>query len=169
VLERRSNPAARPHGNGNGKHLKRLHRAARFAFPMRHAIALVLFQVLVVAAINAVEPLVLKDIFDRLLAPAGMGPIVFSLIVLACLALAREILNSLSNWLTWRTRIGLQYALLEAAIGKLHSMPLRIQRSEGVGAIMTRLDRSIQGFVGAVDLLLFNILPPCCSSASQSG
>jgi ATP-binding cassette subfamily B protein len=126
---------------------------------MRHAIALVLFQVLLVAAINAVEPLVLKDIFDRLVAPAGLDPIVLSLLVLACLALAREILNGLSNWFTWRTRIGLQYALLEATIGKLHSMPLRIQRSEGVGAIMTRLDRSIQGFVGAVDLLLFNILP----------
>jgi ATP-binding cassette, subfamily B, bacterial len=49
--------------------------------------------------------------------------------------------------------------LLEATIGKLHHMPLRLQRSEGVGAIMTRLDRSIQGFVGAVTQLLFNILP----------
>jgi ATP-binding cassette subfamily B protein len=38
-------------------------------------------------------------------------------------------------------------------------MPLRIQRSEGVGAIMTRLDRSIQGFTSAVTLLLFNVLP----------
>jgi ATP-binding cassette subfamily B protein len=37
-------------------------------------------------------------------------------------------------------------------------MPLRLQRSEGVGAIMTRLDRSIQGFSNAV-LILFSILP----------
>ena len=26
-----------------------------------------------------------------------------------------------ANWLTWRTRIGLQYALLEATVGKLHN------------------------------------------------
>ncbi len=31
--------------------------------------------------------------------------------------------------------------------------------SQGVGAIMTRLDRSIQGFVAAVTQILFNILP----------
>ena len=38
-------------------------------------------------------------------------------------------------------------------------MPLRMQHSEGVGALVTRLDRSIQGFVSAVTLILFNVLP----------
>jgi ATP-binding cassette subfamily B protein len=38
-------------------------------------------------------------------------------------------------------------------------MPLRMQRSEGVGAIITKLDRSIQGFINAVTQLLFNVLP----------
>jgi ATP-binding cassette subfamily B protein len=38
-------------------------------------------------------------------------------------------------------------------------MPLRIQRSEGVGAILTKLDRSIQGFINAVTQILFNVLP----------
>src|SRR5437764_2471623 len=38
-------------------------------------------------------------------------------------------------------------------------MPLRLQRSEGVGAIMTRLDRGIQGFIGAVTQILFNVFP----------
>jgi ATP-binding cassette subfamily B protein len=149
----------RPSRTTYTEELARLNRAARFAFPMRQAIALVLFLVLVVAAINAVEPLVLKSIFDQLAVTAGMQALIASVLVLACLALARELINSISSWLTWRTRIGLQYVLLEAAIGKLHSMPLRIQRSEGVGAIMTRLDRSIQGFVNAISLLLFNILP----------
>ncbi|HEX8758267.1 MAG TPA: ABC transporter ATP-binding protein, partial [Steroidobacteraceae bacterium] len=78
---------------------------------------------------------------------------------LAGLALAREAAQGITDWLTWRTRIGLQYALLEATVGKLHNMPLRMQRSEGVGAIMTRLDRSIQGLIGAVAQILFGILP----------
>ena len=34
-----------------------------------------------------------------------------------------------------------------------------MQRSEGIGAIMTRLDRSILGFTNAVSLILFNVLP----------
>jgi ATP-binding cassette subfamily B protein len=38
-------------------------------------------------------------------------------------------------------------------------MPLRIQRSEGVGAIMTKLDRSIQGLIGTLTQLLFSTLP----------
>ena len=56
-------------------------------------------------------------------------------------------------------RIRLQYALLEATIERLHRMPLEVQHSEGVGAILTRLDRSIQGFVASVTQLLFNVLP----------
>jgi ATP-binding cassette subfamily B protein len=82
-----------------------------------------------------------------------------SIAALGGLALLRELFEGGANWLTWRTRIGLQYALLEATIGKLHNMPLRLQRSEGIGAIMTRLDRSIQGFTNAVSLILFNVLP----------
>jgi ATP-binding cassette subfamily B protein len=47
----------------------------------------------------------------------------------SALAVLREVARGFSDWLTWRTRIGLQYALLEATVGKLHNMPLRMQRS----------------------------------------
>ena len=141
------------------RRLQRLHRAARFAFPHRHAIALILGLVLVVAAINAIEPLVLKFLIDDLAEPTGYEAIITSIAMLAALAIVREVLDGFANWYIWRTRIGVQYALLEATIGKLHTMPLRIQRSEGVGAIMTRLDRSIQGFTGALSLILFSVLP----------
>jgi ATP-binding cassette subfamily B protein len=102
---------------------------------------------------------VLKLIFDGLTTRPALGPLGRGLGILALLALAREASQAVSDWLTWRTRIGLQYALLEATVGKLHNMPLRMQRSEGVGAIMTRLDRSIQGLIGAVAQILFGILP----------
>src|SRR5581483_7162437 len=46
-----------------------------------------------------------------------------------------------------------------STVERLHRMPLSFHRTEGVGAIMTRLDRSIQGFVGAVSQILFNIFP----------
>jgi ATP-binding cassette subfamily B protein len=135
------------------------HRAVRFALPQRNAILAILALTLLMAAANAAEPLALKLIFDSLTAERTLPPLLQGIVILAVLSLVREAAHGLSDWLTWRTRMGLQYALLEATVGKLHNMPLRLQRSEGVGAIMTRLDRSIQGFVGAVTQILFNILP----------
>ena len=139
--------------------VRRFHRAVQFALPQRNAIVAILALTLLMAAANAAEPLALKFIFDSLGAEKVVPPLVRGLALLAALSLGREAASAVSNWLTWRTRIGLQYALLEATVGKLHHMPLRMQHSEGVGAIMTRLDRSIQGFVAAVTQLLFNILP----------
>lgn len=135
------------------------YRAIRFALPERRAVLLIVSLTLLIAGANAAEPLVLKFIFDGLTERPALGPLGRSLGLLAALALAREAAQSVSDWLTWRTRIGLQYALLEATVGKLHNMPLRMQRSEGVGAIMTRLDRSIQGLIGAITQILFGILP----------
>src|SRR5690606_11237267 len=81
------------------------------------------------------------------------------LVLLGIMFLFREGASGTSNWLTWRMRIGLQYALLEATVERLHRMPLKMQRSEGVGAVLTRLDRSIQGFVAAVTQLLASVVP----------
>ncbi|HJS89278.1 MAG TPA: ABC transporter ATP-binding protein [Steroidobacteraceae bacterium] len=135
------------------------YRAIRFALPERRAVVLIVALTLLIAAANSAEPLILKLIFDGLTLEPALGPLGRGLALLAALALAREAAQGVSDWLTWRTRIGLQYALLEATVGKLHNMPLRMQRSEGVGAIMTRLDRSIQGLIGAVTQILFGILP----------
>jgi ATP-binding cassette subfamily B protein len=138
---------------------RKFHRAIGFALPQRNAIFLILGLTLFMAAANAAEPLALKYIIDGLTGQEGLSTLGKGLAVIAGLAVTREVAHGFSDWLIWRTRIGLQYALLEATVGKLHQMPLRLQRSQGVGAIMTRLDRSIQGFVAAVTQMLFNILP----------
>jgi ATP-binding cassette, subfamily B, bacterial len=139
----------------------RMRRALSFAAPHRGSVVAILLLTLAMAGLNAAEPLVLKYIFDdlgsadRRTAEVLLGWVV----VLLVLGLTREALSGICNWLTWRTRLGLHYGLLEATVGRLHRMPLRIQRSEGVGAILTKLDRSIQGFIGAVTQILFNVLP----------
>ncbi len=135
------------------------HKAVRFAFPQRFAIAVILMLTLSVAGLNALEPLIMKYLFDGLVTADATRVLTMGLFALGAFALGRELLNAGANWLTWRTRIGLHYALLDATIGKLHRMPLHIQRSEGVGAIMTRLDRSIQGLVSAVAEILFSVIP----------
>lgn len=138
---------------------RRLHEAVRFAFPRNQAVAIILVLSLVVAGLNAVEPLVLKFIFDGLADGQAVRAVMLGLVLLLSFAIGREAAQGGANWLIWRTRLGLHYALLEATVGKLHRMPLRLQRSEGVGAVMTRLDRSIQGLVGAVAQILFSVVP----------
>jgi ATP-binding cassette subfamily B protein len=135
------------------------HDAVKFAFPQRYPIVFIVGLTVVTAASNAVEPLILKIIFDSIGSVGDSSRLAAALAVLCGLAIIRETANGASNWLTWRTRMGLQYALLEATVGKLFKMPLRLQRSEGVGAIMTRLDRGIQGLTQAIALVLFGILP----------
>jgi ATP-binding cassette subfamily B protein len=137
----------------------RLRPILRFAFPHRRAVGAILGLTLTISALNASEPLVLKYIFDTLSGSRRTGLLIELVALMFVFALGREGATATADWLTWRTRIGLQYALLEAAVGKLHRMPLKMQRSEGTGALMTRLDRSIQGLVGATAQLLFSVLP----------
>lgn len=137
----------------------RLRRALAFTRPHRRPVIAITVFTLLVAALNAAEPLVLKLIFDGLEQTRELRALWIGVAILVGLALLREGLNALTNWFTWHTRLGIHYALLETTVGRLHRMPLRLQRSEGVGAIMTRLDRGIQGFIGAVTQILFNVFP----------
>src|SRR5690349_5317874 len=97
-----------------GGRVRRLHEVVRFAFPHRHAIAVILALTMAVAGVGAIEPLILKAVFDDLAQPRGYGPLLILIGVLLGLAVLRELLDGVGNWMTWRTRIGLQYALLEA-------------------------------------------------------
>jgi ATP-binding cassette subfamily B protein len=136
-----------------------LRRAAEFLAPARGAIAAILAIALALAAVNAAEPLALRHLFDALASGRAAGGAARGLLALVTLGLLREALQALSNWLTWRTRLGIQYDLTEATVGRLHRLPLTFHRAEGVGAVMTRLDRSIQGLVGALSEIAFNVFP----------
>jgi ATP-binding cassette, subfamily B, bacterial len=140
----------------------RLRRALKFAAPVRRAIATICALALVLSAVNAVDPLILKYIFDALAPDSGADgkrALLQGIALLLALGILREVINAFSNSLMWRVRLRIHFRLLEATVGRLHRMPLRLQRSEGVGAILTRLDRNIQGFIGALTQLSFNVLP----------
>lgn len=142
-----------------GSRPRLLLRALQLARPFRRLVIAITALTIVVAAVNAAEPLVMKEIFDEFASDRRAPALMKMVVVLATLALLREIGGSVSNWLTWRVRLGIHFILLEGTVAKLHRMPLRIQRSEGVGAIMTKLDRSIQGLIGTLLQLLFATLP----------
>lgn len=136
-----------------------LWRAMGFLRPHRRAVLTILGLVLTSAALSAVEPLVLKHVFDQLGSGGALEAVLIAVAGLVGIGLAREGLGSTSNWLTWRTRIAVHFSLNEATVTRLHRLPLSFHREEGVGAIMTKLDRGMQGFVGAITELAFNVIP----------
>ncbi len=114
---------------------------------------------LLLAGSNAFEPLILKYIFDGLGQENSLHYVFWGVVLLLALGLFKEGSGTLSNWLTWRTRLRLHYHLLDITVERIHRLPHDIHRREGVGAIMTRLDRSIQGLINAISEISFNVLP----------
>src|SRR5690606_26436362 len=138
--------------------LGQMRRALRFVRPYRGKVGAILAMTLVVAAFGAVEPLVMKYLFDELVA-GGPRTLVIGVAGLVTLGLGRELVSAVSNRLTWRVRIGVHYGLLEATVTRLNSLPLTFHRANAVGGTMTRLERGITGFVGALSEIAFNVLP----------
>jgi len=137
-----------------------LRRALAFAFPFRYAVGLIFLITLCIAAANAAEPVILfKYIFDSLVAHGSNHVLFVGIGVLIGLGIFREAATAFSNWLTWHARLGIHYTLLEVTVERLHRMPLGFHREQGVGAVMTKLDRGIQGFITGVTQILFNIFP----------
>lgn len=133
-------------------------RASSFIKPYRVEVALIMGMALLVAALGAVEPLVLKYIFDKL-GEKSMDALLIGAVMLTGVGLGREAVGGVSNWLTWRVRLEVNSGLLEATVGRLHSLPLSYHRDETVGGIMTKLDKGINGFVGALSEIAFNVFP----------
>lgn len=137
------------------KHLLKL----LLSTPLLLTIGGVLFLILLLAGLNALEPLILKYIFDGFSKDKALQIVIKGILLLLGLNLFKEFNSAFSNWLTWRTRLKLHYNLLNITIEKIHRLPHDIHIKEGVGAIMTKLDRSIQGLIGAVSEISFSILP----------
>lgn len=137
----------------------RWRRALGLVRPTLPVIFFILFASLSVAAVHAVEPLILKRLFDDLEAGRGIEAMTMVLVLFAGLVFVREALQAVATWLTWRTRLRLQHRLLDLSVERLHAMPLSYHQRTGVGATMTRLDRSIQGFIGAFHQVAFNFIP----------
>lgn len=87
--------------------------------PYRRAVLAISGCTLAIAALNAAEPLVLKFIFDGLERQVQGGALLEGVLMLAGLAVVRELVGAFSNWLTWHTRMGLHYSLLEATVGRI--------------------------------------------------
>ncbi|TPE44279.1 ABC transporter ATP-binding protein [Pontibacter mangrovi] len=129
----------------------------------RVRVPLVLFLSIMIAIIGVFEPLVLKYFFDSLsLAESSLSQTFqLSIALLFILYIGRELIGSVQNWLVWKIRLSVQKQLQSTAISKLYSLPLSFHHQEGVGATMTKLERSINSLVGAFSEVAFFTLPTC--------
>lgn len=127
--------------------------------PFRALICGVLGLTVVGSLLQAVEPLVLKYLFDGLGSGGVHRAVVVGLGGLVLLGVVRELVGGISNLLSWRVRIRVQFDLLRVAVGRLHALPISFHRGESVGGLMTKLDRGTSGLVGALAEILFNVLP----------
>ena len=139
--------------------LRRLKRSLVFIRAYRLALFFILALSFVLAGLNATEPLIMKYLFDSLGEGAAKSSILAGLAALFCITLMREIIGGGSNWLTWKVRLGIHYILLERTVERLQKLPVSFHRRETVGAIMTKIDRGIQGFLGAATEIAFQALP----------
>ncbi len=137
----------------------RWRRVLRYLQTHERALVAIFVLTLLTGVAGALEPLVLKLVFDELAGGKVLGTIVAGVGALLGLELLREAVMAVNNWLTWKTRIGVQYELLAATVGKLHSLPLSFHQAGSVGATMTKLDRGVQGVAAGLSELAFNVLP----------
>ena len=134
-------------------------RSIQFVRPYRRKLVGVLSLALLLAALSAIDPLVMKYLFDELGRGGGMTPFALTMAGLAVLELARAGLQAWLGVLSWDVRLGVDYTVREQIMGKLNSLPMSFHQGESVGATMNRINQGINGCVAAFCEAAFNLLP----------
>ncbi|MFO7181451.1 MAG: ABC transporter ATP-binding protein [Pseudomonadota bacterium] len=111
------------------------------------------------ASLQAFEPLVLKALFDSFLERGAIDGVVAPFAALVVLLAVREVIALTQDRAFWRVRIALNFSLLQAAVDRLHSLPLSYHRDASVGATMTKIERGISGAMTAFTDVLLQFVP----------
>jgi ATP-binding cassette, subfamily B, bacterial len=136
-----------------------LRRALPFVAPHRTALLVIVSMSLASAGLGAFEPLVLKSIFDELGSGHAVPQLAALAAVLFALLVCKEGLAALLDRRIWRVRIAVHESITRATVDRLHALPLAYHRQEGVGAIIAKMDRGINGAVAAFSDVAFHMVP----------
>jgi ATP-binding cassette, subfamily B, bacterial len=148
----------------------------RYALPWLRGfgrpIATVLTLALLLAVASAAAPLAVMRLVDALekvaaqrlawpgvVEPGAWHTIAVAIALVAAAELSQVWLGRLLEGRTWRVRLDLDFALRQRVTARLHGLPLAWHQQQTVGGIVTRVNTSINGFVGAVGELAFKALP----------
>ncbi|HEY6880299.1 MAG TPA: ABC transporter ATP-binding protein [Polyangiales bacterium] len=108
------------------------------------------------ACMSAIEPLVLKLLLDELVTSKRIGT---PFIALVLLMMSIEVLGIARERLVWRVRVATDFALMQATVERLHSLPLSYHREQSVGATMTKIERGIAGCMSAFSDVVNKLFP----------
>jgi ATP-binding cassette, subfamily B, bacterial len=134
-------------------------RSLEFVRSYRRSLGAVLGLALVLATLSAIDPLIMKYLFDQLARPDGGHDFAVAIAGLLGLELVRALLQWwLGSW-SWDVRLAVEYTVRERVVSKLNSLPLAYHEREGVGGTMNRINQGISGYVAAFSDLAFNLLP----------
>jgi ATP-binding cassette subfamily B protein len=136
-----------------------IRRVLPFAAPHARGIAAVVTLTLTTAAIDAVEPLLVKFLIDALGTSDALRSLSIAAAALVGLGVLRQAIGWVQHWLGWRVRLGVHYSLQRAFVARVLELPLAFFRREGVNGITSKMDRGVNGVVGAFDTLITQLLP----------
>jgi ATP-binding cassette, subfamily B, bacterial len=134
-------------------------RSLEFVRPFRRSLGAVLALALTLSALSALDPLVMKYLFDQLGRPGGAHGFAMAIAALLGLEALRAVLQWWLGIRSWDVRLGVEYTLRERVVGKLNTLPLAFHEREGVGGTINRINQGITGYVAACCDLAFNLLP----------
>ncbi len=141
----------------NGLQLAR--RSLQFVRPYCRPLSGVIALALVLAALSAIDPLIMKYLFDELQRRSGLAALGLIVGGMVVLELIRAGLQAWLGILSWDVRLGVEYTVREQVVSKLNSLPISFHQREGVGGTMNRVNQGISGYVGAFSDVAFNLLP----------
>jgi ATP-binding cassette, subfamily B, bacterial len=134
-------------------------RSLQFVRPYRSTLAGVISLALLLAALSAVDPLLMKYLFDALERRSGLSSLGVIMGGLVALELARAGLQAWLGVLSWDVRLGVDYTMRENVMSKLNSLPMSFHQGETIGATMNRINQGIAGCVTAFCETAFNLFP----------
>ncbi|HEX6533333.1 MAG TPA: ABC transporter ATP-binding protein [Gemmatimonadaceae bacterium] len=142
-----------------GRDRRLIRRSLQFVVPHRGRLLGISLLALAVAALGALQPLVMKFVFDTLTTRAGLGTLAEIVLALLGVEIARTLFEGWLGISTWDLRLAVDYALRERLLGKLNELPMSYHEAESVGGTMTRVNQGITGFLTAFSEIAFNLVP----------
>src|SRR5919107_4506051 len=115
-------------------------RSLDFVRPERRRLAGVLCLALLLSGLSALDPLLMKYLFDQLGQPGGGSRFAFGMAVLLGLELLRAGLQAVMSLWSWDVRLAVDFRVRERIISKLNSLPISFHQGEGVGGTMNRIN-----------------------------
>lgn len=125
----------------------------------RGKVMIILLLTSFISAVGVAEPVIMKTIIDHIGTDDQLTYLIYGILLFLVVSFLSNLASAYSNWLGWDVRLNVQFDLLNETVARLHVLPSDFHKKEGVGSTMTKLDRSIQGFVSAVSEIFFNVLP----------